>query len=547
MRLIPKKPYWLLTLLIVVSVFLRFYNLNWGSPFYFHPDERNIASAVSQLSFPEQMNPHFFAYGSLPIYAIYFFGLISNFFTSCHMSLVSCPVLFEQAIIISRIFSAVFSVLLIPLVFLIGQKLYGRTAGLITAALATLSVGFIQFAHFGTFEMWLTFCSTLLFYLLIHHKKSIDKGTILLTGLVLGMLVAIKISSLALLPLIILVLLLYDISIYRTFNLKPILRMIGSVLLVVWVAALVYFFTNPYVILDTPSFINSMWYETTLATGELPVFYTQEFRDTIPVLYQLRFVYPFLLNPVISLIFPFALGLSIYTALKNRKQNELLLVGFFLVLFLSQAVLFVKWTRYLVPTLPFLYLIIAGAGYSIFFHKKQLHRLAIVLSSLLILIGAVFSFSYVKTVFSAPDTRISAAAFAESTIPGNAMMLSEVYDLGIIPFNQYFPHITLFNFYDLDNGSPEATPETLMSQLAESDYIILPSPRLYKTRVGQTNQYPKAHAFYSALQSEAGYKKIYETPCDIFCRITYLNDPIFMYEGSANVFDRPTVKLFQKL
>jgi hypothetical protein len=43
-----------------------------------------------------------------------------------------------------------------------------------------------------------------------------------------------------------------------------------------------------------------------------------------------------------------------------------------------------------------------------------------------------------------------------------------------------------------------------------------------------------------------GFHKIYETPCDIFCRITYLNDPIYSFEETANVFDRPTVFIFKK-
>src|SRR5579864_8499009 len=112
-----------LTIFILCGVFLRFYAINWGAPYYFHPDERNIASSVSQLQFPNQMNPHFFAYGSLPIYAIYFTGLAGNLRSTCHLSLVTCPVLFNQAIIISRFFSALFSTLLIPILFVIGKRI----------------------------------------------------------------------------------------------------------------------------------------------------------------------------------------------------------------------------------------------------------------------------------------------------------------------------------------------------------------------------------------------------------------------------------------
>lgn len=159
-----KRTALILFILIILGTILRFTNLNWGSPFYFHPDERNIASAVTQLQFPDQLNPHFFAYGGLPIYTIFFLGLSTNFFSVCHFSLNTCHVPFEQAIIISRLLSASLSVLLIPLLYLVGEKLYGKKAGLIAAAFATFSVGFIQFAHFGTYEMSLAFFSTLLFF-----------------------------------------------------------------------------------------------------------------------------------------------------------------------------------------------------------------------------------------------------------------------------------------------------------------------------------------------------------------------------------------------
>src|SRR5690242_3073826 len=116
MRYLFKKNIIIILLLILTGGFLHFYNLNWGAPFYFHPDERNIASAVSQLKFPKQMNPHFFAYGSLPIYTIYFTGVVANYISGLLAPTQTqiTNVLFEQAIQISRVYSALFATLLIP-------------------------------------------------------------------------------------------------------------------------------------------------------------------------------------------------------------------------------------------------------------------------------------------------------------------------------------------------------------------------------------------------------------------------------------------------
>ncbi|MDO8658226.1 MAG: hypothetical protein Q7K55_05785, partial [Candidatus Levybacteria bacterium] len=129
---------------------------------------------------------------------------------------------------------------------------------------------------------------------------------------------------------------------------------------------------------------------------------------------------------------------------------------------------------------------------------------------------------------------------------GNAKIISEVYDMGIVPFNQYFQNIILFNFYDLDQTSSVGQAE-LNSLLSISDYIILPSQRILKTRLTNKNKFPVGNKFYTKLIDQTlGFKKIYETPCNIFCKIIYLGDPVLAFEQTANVFDRPSVFIFKK-
>src|SRR5260221_609584 len=198
---ILKKPIIIVLLLTLLGALLRFYNLNWGSPFYFHPDERNIASAVSQLQFPNQMNPHFFAYGSLPIYIIYFTGVTANYFSSfLNPKPLTLNPTFEQAIVIGRTFSALFATILIPILYLLGKKLKDKKTGLLAAFFATTGVAFIQFSHFGTFEMWLTFFSVLLFWVCLSYLLEPNGRILILISLLFGILIAIKVTLLALLP-----------------------------------------------------------------------------------------------------------------------------------------------------------------------------------------------------------------------------------------------------------------------------------------------------------------------------------------------------------
>lgn len=536
----------ILICLIAIGAFFRFYNLNWGAPYYFHPDERNIASSVSRLQFPDQMNPHFFAYGSLPIYTIYFTGLLYNFFSTCHVSLVTCSVSFEQAIVISRIFSAVFSLALLPLLYLLGKKMKDQMTGIIAVLLGAVSVGFIQFAHFGTFELWLTFFSALLIYIYLRLNQEMKTKYIVVAGLVFGILLSIKVSSLALIPLPFIALFLPNIHHARPDAAKRLKRS----LLFIAISGVVYFLTNPFVLLDFPAFRHSMNYESSVALGTLPVFYTGEFYNTIPVLYQFLHIYPFLLNPLLTILFILAFVYVLFLEYKTKHPAYLLLVTCYLLLFLSQAFLFVKWTRYMGPTLPFVYLILALSITDILqlvTKKYQVSSIKYIVFSFLITISAIFALAYVITAFVQTDTRIAASIWAKQHIPSQAKILSESYDLGIVPFNADFPNISLFNFYDLDSPALEGTYRQLTEALRTNEYIILPSQRIYQTRSSNAGKFPSGNRFYTMLLSnQLGFTKIYETPCDIFCKITYLNNPIFSFEQTASVFDRPTVYIFQK-
>lgn len=514
-------------LLSFVGGFFHFYNLNWGSPYFFHPDERNIASSAVQLNFPNQMNPHFFAYGSFPIYLIYFTSYILNLLTKS-------PVLFEQTIIISRFYSALLSTLLIPSLYFLGEKLVNKRVGLIAAILCAFSTGFIQFAHFGTFEMWLTFLGVWFFYFSLRLLKELNLKDIIITGTIFGLLMSTKISSfpLSILPVIAIIL---NLLAKRKI---PKIQILLKILILGFISLIAFIIFSPNIFLDFRSFLSSMQYESSVAFGTLPVFYTGEFFNSVPVVFQFIRIYPFLINPLMIILFAPSLIYLTLIAFKKDNKSYLLLVSYFLLLFLPQAFLFAKWTRYIVPTLPFMYLIIA-IFLEKFISKKILS--AIMLSSV------IFSGSYFITAFINQDTRVEGSSWAKENIPNQAKTISEIYDMGIVPFNQHLQNITLFNFYELDQ-TPDIKSVELKKFLTENEYIILPSQRILKTRLINQTKFPIGNKFYVNLFNEKlNFKKVYETPCDIFCKTTYLGDPVFSFEQTVNVFDRPTVFIFKKI
>jgi len=201
----------------------------------------------------------------------------------------------------------------------------------------------------------------------------------------------------------------------------------------------------------------------------------------------------------------------------------------------------------MVPTLPFIFLTIAIALTTLLRSNKHLSGILSVEVTILIVLNSLVAFSYFKTAFIAIDSRIAAVLFAQRAIPANAAILTEPSDLGVLPFQDAFPNLSTFNFYDLDNNSPDVTETALQNKIAASQYIILPSQRILQSRMVNPNLFPKGYVFYKTLlNGELGFHKIYETPCDVFCTIAYLGDPVYWWEQTALVFDHPTVFIFKK-
>jgi len=100
----------LIIFIVLSSIFTRFYKLNWGNDYYFHPDEGNMASALSRLQI-NNLDPKFYAYGQFPLYLGFFTLKIFNISNS-----------FSNSIFILRFYAALFSILSIGLLYFLSQN-----------------------------------------------------------------------------------------------------------------------------------------------------------------------------------------------------------------------------------------------------------------------------------------------------------------------------------------------------------------------------------------------------------------------------------------
>src|SRR3989338_1468912 len=180
-----------LYLLIIISIgaVLRFYKLDWGEGYFFHPDEYHLTISVNQLSYPSQMHPHLFSYGSFPVYLIYFTKLIFNLETS--------------PFLIGRFYSALFSTLTIVVIYKISLELFKerKNYAYLSTFFVAITPGLIQQAHFSTPESNLTFFLMITLLLLIKWFEKDKLKYYLASASSLGVAAGTKIVATTFLPL----------------------------------------------------------------------------------------------------------------------------------------------------------------------------------------------------------------------------------------------------------------------------------------------------------------------------------------------------------
>lgn len=165
-----------LVTVLIVSLALRLFNLNWDQGFYLHPDERfvadvstsriifswppdfdNLLDADNSLLNPRSVDPNTgrdrdFSYGALPLFVTDWAGTLLSKATGDDWSSY-----WGNVYKVGRFLSAIFDTLTVLMVFLIGRRVAGSRAGLFAAAIAGLTPLAIQLAHFFTTDSWLTF------------------------------------------------------------------------------------------------------------------------------------------------------------------------------------------------------------------------------------------------------------------------------------------------------------------------------------------------------------------------------------------------------
>jgi len=481
------------------------------------------------------LNPRWFPYGSLPIYAVKVVEAIISPFKD---------LTFNDLRLVGRGLSALADVGTVFIVFLLATRLYSRKVGILASLLVALAVLHIQLSHFYAVDTYLTFFIVTSVYFM---ARLIQEGRLrnsLLAGAFIGLALASKISVA---PLSLAFLLAHGIYIFsgpgdRLALLRPSRALLTSVirnLVLGGIASLVLFFiTTPYAFLDwfRPESCNVPFaflrfldnnyfacdigaqYDMVRGTSGLP--FTQQYLDTTPFWYHIRQLALFGLGLPLGILVWVSVAFTAWLAIARRNKADLLILAWVIPYFLLTGYLQVKFMRYMLPLTPFL--IIMGAQMLLWIrnwtmeHKPHQTVLAHWVIGLLIVSTGFYAFSYMN-VYNQLHTSTRASQWINENVSRGSVILMEHWEEGLRSVPGYIigcrgvpaDVTSCMKMYDSDNslyGSRDKMTK-VAEHLSNADYLVLFSNRLYGSIPRVPERYPQSGDYYRKLfWGELGYE-----------------------------------------
>src|SRR5664280_2285775 len=529
MRERPASPRWLLLAVAAFALVIRLVGLDFDQNHFFHPDERAIGDAILKLSFhPLQLNPHFFAYGSLPFYLT---KALSSFLAevSGHDWFSS----YDGVVHVGRFLSALAGALTVFLVAAVGRRLYGQKAGLLAGFLLALAVLHVQTSHFASTDVTLTLFVLLALAASGRLARRGRGRDALLAGALTGFSLATKASAAPLLlPL--------AVAVFLACRPERAWRKGTLLLTAAGLAVLVAFFLGePYAFLDFHEFWRSVSEQGAMVRHAGLVPYTNQYIGVPNFLYEAREIVLWGLGPLFGLVALWAAGRRL-ALFRTLSAAEWVFASFFVPYVFVTCTFEVKFPRYLLPVYPLLALW-AAAWLT---EKAERGRAGRVLRAAVVGGTAVWVLAFAG-IYTRPHSFVTASLWFHDHVPDGAHILEQDWDEGF-PFS--FPgrlaeryKIVTFPFYEPD--SPEKMAK-LARRLAETDWVVLQTKRLYGAVTRAPEKFPLTNrAFRLLFVGDLGYTLVREVASRP--SLLGIQVPDELTDESFTVYDHPKVLFFQ--
>ena len=454
------KHNWLIILILITAFggFLRFYGLDWGLPWRYHIDENafiNAANYMRKAPHLNHLNPKWFYHPSLNIYIVCFLSWIYSLFGSLTLPKVH---------LLGRINSAFWGTISIPMLFLLGRRLYGALTGILAALLFSVVVIHIQMSHFFTPDVTLVFFLTATMYFSAQVVRGGAMKNYIAAGLAAGIGMASKYWAPSIVPLIV-------AHIIRLVDLKKSSWRENRKLIAAFIfAGAVFFVLSPYVILDAGFAVPKILWWAKKTTGAIPQIWSYHFEGTRPYLYHLSRNLPWALGWPLALVS----GAGFIFCLIRHRREDILLFSWIILNFLLIGSWYIKSIRYLLPILPFLCLC-AAEPVSRLLSNSKTRILGVSLTLVIFLWSATFSLAFIH-IYSVPHSKTQASEWLYTNIPAGCGIATDYS----IPLGKRNALPDLYSVSSLNFGylfesqlTPEEKEAYLTEKIENADYIIV--------------------------------------------------------------------------
>ena len=549
-----------LALILFLALALRLYGINWDQGGLFHPDERAFLSQVYNLQFPEgdqwgdltdprlsTLNPGSFNWGSLPHYALKAVSYAVSPYQ--HMSLFDLRYA-------GRALSAISDTATVFFIFLIGRAVFSNRVGVLAALLSALAVQQIQLSHFFAVDTFMTtFIVATIYYSLrvAEHGRRYDS---ILAGVMFGLAVATKFSVLPLALALVLAHLIYatsrsgdrfdsngagsgEAAIRQWLAFKNVV-ITGIVVLVVLVV------TQPYMFLDFSTYIENISTQGKMVRRDVDFPFTRQYADTSKYIYQMVQLGTWGLGPVLGIVVWLGLVGAVIAGVLARRKADLVILAWVLPYLLITGWFDVKFMRYMMPITPFLILYGARVLWWAFEIIKSLQPnrrwLQTLPIALVLILTAHYSLSFMNVYSGQHPLNDVSQYLRENATPGSKVV-QEHWEEGI-------PGVIGLDMHDRaelydDEGGQKF--DKLTGLLADTNYFVLLSNRLYATIPRLPDRYPITSEFYRKMFSgDLGYELAYSGSRYVGgLGVDYYEDPFARLDfGPPEGFESPSNGLF---
>ncbi|MGE4245734.1 MAG: glycosyltransferase family 39 protein, partial [Parvibaculaceae bacterium] len=479
--------------LVLAGALLRFQGLDWDVGLFFHPDERNIATAAARLAWPDHLVPDFHAYNGLSLY-------LPRMLAELVAIAGGRPGNDAAAIALaSRWISAAFSTATLPFLWLCARDATDARWALVALACAVFCPGLIQAAHFGTTESGLVLCLVLLLFLGMRHVAGrLTLGRFaLLTGLALGFGLGLKNSALAfgLVP---------AVAVFQTHGLRRgLLPALKAGMIAGPIALAMALLSTPQLWVAPGDYWSTMRFESGVVSGAADVFWTWQFTHATSVLFEIGQL-PWIAGPLVAPLGLAGFLLALIGAWRERPASRLLLGAALFTLAYGAIVMswHAKFVRYLLPLLPCFFL----------FATALLRELAVGARRKLLVIATLAASVVAGTaqalIYQRPDPRLEAWKWLAPQLKAEDRLAVEPVDLtppyAILPT----PAVRI-DILPLTDPPSEEKLDRIASTLAGSRWLLIVSRRHLGVLPQLRDRFPFMCNYYDALLSgRFGYERV---------------------------------------